>query len=77
MIRRFMTWLRRPKGCYVVIYDHGDPDSPTEEYYGYFCSPEEALERFEDLRHGDNAYYNAKVCRIVRDVPELEGAPCL
>lgn len=58
-----------PPPCYVIVYDDENQDS--EEYYGYFSSPDEAREmwkRFIDCG-GENLrpFTNVKLCRIVEN----------
>lgn len=68
IIRRTQSLWRRwfPRPCYVIIYD--DPRHETEEYYGYFESPEEARRIWREFTM-DYAkdYENVKLCRVVED----------
>lgn len=68
-----IRWLKklRRKPCYVIIYDGVDHDgvTPTEEYYGYFSSPEEAKALWAQFTHGLEPLENVKLCRVVEDLP--------
>lgn len=61
-----------PLPCYVIVYD--DENQDTEEYYGYFNSPQEAKEcwdRFAICREEANdlrPFTNVKLCRIVENL---------
>lgn len=75
MIRRLLAWLKRPRHCYVVIYDHGGwVGDVIEEYYGYFCTPEEALHMYGELSAGRPDYHNARLCKVVQIIPDMEPA---
>lgn len=57
---------------YVVVYDvdQGD-DVASEEYYGYFSSPEEAVSMYKDMISGHEATHtNARVCLVVFNIPD-------
>lgn len=64
-----------PRAAYVVIYDWEKPSGEViEEYYGYFDTPDIALEAFYALRAaGPEQYTNAKVCRIIRDIADVRS----
>ena len=59
--------------CYVLVYD--DEHRGTEEYYGYFSSPQEAREvwdRFTNCLNGLHSpetqrFANIKLCRVVEN----------
>lgn len=76
-------WVRSSpvgKEAYVVIYDvriDEDPETTegSEQYYGYFGDVETARSQYEQLRGGDAGYRDARICKIVEEIPDLEFSP--
>lgn len=71
MLAWFRNLLRRkPKpSTYVVIYDVLDEggETVTEEYYGYFSSPDEARLVWSMFDDGSTKMGNVKLCLVVED----------
>lgn len=71
LIRILERAFRRlfPQPRYVIVYDRvalpGDEDPETEEYYGYFGSPDEARSMWRTFASDGTSYANVKLCRIV------------
>lgn len=70
------AWRRLfPPTTYVVIYDQEiEPGSDefTEEYYGYFSTPQEAIDMYHTMIRGQPGYTNAKLCKAICDIPPIE-----
>lgn len=58
------------KSGYAVIYDHTDDKGvETENYYGYFTTPDDAVRMYRELtRYHENDYSNAHLVEIVREI---------
>ncbi len=77
--RLHLWWLkhRGKRPCYVVIYDVVDPNDGvsdtyghvTEQYYGYFSSPDEARRMWQTFAGPgiDTGFNNVKLCLVVKD----------
>jgi hypothetical protein len=59
-----------PMKWYVVLYD--EPNSCSEEYYGYFSSISELLATWKIFASDGKKYENVKIATIVRDIREEE-----
>lgn len=57
--------------CYVIIYDEQDEQGGyIEQYYGYFSSPDEARQLWNEFKGpglAEELYQNVKLCRVVED----------
>lgn len=74
-MRKVGLWLiERANPTYAVIYDRLDHrvngEVEVEEYYGFFCCPQEARLMYRTLiRFPGTLYQDAKVVLIVEDIP--------
>ncbi|MFZ3482192.1 hypothetical protein [Sphingomonas sp. 3-13AW] len=77
MFARLRKLLRRkPKpSTYVIIYDvlDAEGETATEEYYGYFSSPDEARLVWGIFDNGSVKMGNVKLCLVVDSWESADG----